>query len=858
MDMGELLDEFLVECNENLEQIDNDLVELERNPEDGEIIKRVFRSIHTVKGASGMFGLSRLEKIAHAAEDVLNKMRDAELAINGETINPVLQAVDIIKMILEYLGEHKVEPEGNDETLITTLRAMLEGGEATQTEADVDTNSPQLEAEAAAAPAETPLEVPSATSSKQAPEGSQGGGSSAKPSGDTTLRVHVDVLDRLMNLVGELVLNRNQLVQLIRGVDESEFHNPIHQLDRVTSSLQESVMKTRMQPIGVAWAKLPRIVRDLAHNSGKQLELVMSGQETEVDRQILQAIQDPLIHCVRNSADHGVEDIQTRQASGKPSLGMIHLRAFHEGGQIVVEIEDDGKGIDPNIIGAKAVERGLVTQEALEAMKTQDILRFIFEAGFSTAEKVTEVSGRGVGMDVVKSNIEKIGGNIDIFSELGQGTKMRITIPLTLAIISALIVRVGESKEDIYALPQSSVIELVRITEENSRSIESIEGTHFLRLRNSLLPLIDLKEVLKLDNEKDLKEFSVIVCQIGDDRFGLVANEIFDTQEVVVKAPGHYLKELQVFAGATILGDGKVILILDVGKIAERSLGDAVANAVKASSEEELQSSLRGSERNQLLLIRSSEGAPLAIPLALISRLEEFEKSRFERADNRIFVQYRGGLLPVFGVEEGWSPGEKDIVPAVIFSDGEKSMGLAVDSIRDIVEAELSVESGGKRTGVLGAAIIEDQVHEVIDVYHYLLKAYPDWFKRKSQHSGAARKRILLVEDSAFFREMIKPLLESNNYSVVAASDGQEALDILNKQKDFDLILTDIEMPNLDGWQLAEAIKARADLNTIPVMALTTLNDQKSRDRAIACGVSEYLIKFDQDQLLSAVERGVQ
>ncbi len=844
MDNAELLDDFLTECNENLEQIDNDLVHLEQNPSDLDVIKKIFRSIHTVKGASGMFGLSRLEKVAHAAEDVLNKMRDGGIAPSSQNIDPILKAVDIIKGILAHLGEHKEEPEGDDSLVIRALVAVL-SGEATNLEnATPPASSESLET---AEGASSPSARSAAQKTKSAPA-------------ETTLRVHVDVLDRLMNLVGELVLNRNQLVQLIRGVDESEFHNPINQLDRVTSSLQESVMKTRMQPIGVAWGKLPRIVRDLSANSGKKLNLIMEGQDTEVDRQILQAIQDPLLHCVRNSADHGIENPQQRAAASKNPEGNICLRAYHEGGLIVVEVQDDGKGIDAEVIRRKAVERGLVSSEAAAHLAPAEVLRFIFEAGFSTAQEVTEVSGRGVGMDVVKSNVEKIGGNVDIFSEVGKGTTIRITIPLTLAIISALIVRVGDDPLDVFALPQSSVLELVRITPDNSDSIERVENSKFLRLRDSLLPLIDLRKILELgdsDNLSDAGEFSIVVCQIGDSRFGLIAREIFDTQEVVVKAPGHYLKEIQVYAGATILGDGRVILILDIGRISEMGLS-AVANSTDQTTAgaDEIKK-LENSDKTQLLLIRSTKNNPMAIPLALVSRLEEFDSSRFERADGKNFVQYRGALLQVLSVDDTWMPPSEGVVPAIIFSDGEKSMGLAVNKIKDIVAANLSVESSGKSQGVLGAAIVDGEVTEVVDVYSYLLKAFPDWFANRKLGATKQKKKILLVEDSPFFRDMIRPVLESQNYFVKTACDGAEGLKILSSDENFDLVLTDIEMPNKDGWDLMRDIRSTQRFDNLPVVAMTTLNDESSRAKAVDLGFTKYLIKFDQDELLSAIEEKI-
>jgi two-component system chemotaxis sensor kinase CheA len=843
---AELMRDFLVECGENISQLDNDLVTLEQNSSDLDILKRIFRSIHTVKGTCGMFGLSRLEKIAHAAEDVLGKMREGQLLVTPETISPVLKAVDIIKFILGKLESEGKEPVGDDSDVIAVLHAIFKG------------EAPQALNSAPSTVLETPSLADAASSANiNAASEAQNGAHHAPTAADQTLRVHVDVIDQLMNTVGELVLTRNQLVQLIRGVDESQFSNPINQLNRVTSQLQESVMKTRMQPIGVVWSKLPRIVRDLAASSGKKLELHTVGQETEMDRQILQSIGDPLIHLIRNSADHGIEAPDVRVARGKKATGIITLRASQEGGQIVIEISDDGAGISAEKILAKAIQKNLLKADQAKSMSETEILNMIFEPGFSTAEQITEVSGRGVGMDVVRSNIEKIGGNVEISTKLGIGTTMRITIPLTLAIISALIVRVGDSEADVFALPQSSVLELVRITPETSRVIESIQNAKFLRLRDSLLPLIDMREMLGFERTDTAKEFSVVICQIGESRFGLMSQEVFDTQEVVVKSPGRYLRGAGIYSGATILGDGRVILILDVARLSELGLSGvahASAQAAQKSLSEQNQDSF--ADQLQILLVKSFDKLPLAVPLALVSRLEEFPVERVEVADGRNFVQYRGGLLPLLGIKPDWKVPSSGTVMAVIFSDGKRSMGLSVLEICDVVNCAMKMEAKGTRPGVLGASVVEGQVTEVIDIYYYLVLAYPDWFgaseKKGGKHKG---KRILYIDDSPIFRDMIKPLLESNGYHVMTAVDGDDALSVVEASGPFDLILSDIEMPNRDGWGFASEMRERGLLGSTPLLALTSLSDDGSRKKASDLGFSEYLVKLDQDQLLSSVRQ---
>src|SRR4051812_7616005 len=462
--MDDLLRDFLTESNENLQQLDQDVVALEKNPGDSRLINGIFRTIHTIKGTCGFIGLVRLETIAHAAESVLSAVRDGTLSVSGSVISEVLRSVDVIKSLLAHLEKTSEEPVGDDSAIIARLNACLESKPLPTTSIVVD---------AAAAPVVE---------------------DTRNTLGDSSVRVHVDLLDNLMMLVGELVLDRNRLTQLTANLDDSVFAAPVQHLSRVTTDLQEAVMKTRMQPIGGAWTKLPRIVRDLAQMSGKQISLDMVGAETELDRQILQAIADPLTHMIRNSADHGVEMPSARMAAGKPPMGTVRLKAYHEGGHVVIEVSDDGAGISVARVREKAIERGLVTREAAEQMHDNQIQRFIFEPGFSTAQKLTNVSGRGVGMDVVKTNIEKIGGQVELHSTEGQGTSVRIKIPLTLAIIPALIVTVAGQR---YAIPQVNLLELVGLDgQEAKKNIEMLHGAPVYRLRGRLLQLVYLDKVL--------------------------------------------------------------------------------------------------------------------------------------------------------------------------------------------------------------------------------------------------------------------------------------------------------------------------------------------------------------------------
>ncbi|MEE8165628.1 MAG: chemotaxis protein CheA, partial [Myxococcota bacterium] len=563
--MDELLSEFLTETNESLSTLDNEVVNLERNPDNPGLVDNIFRLVHTIKGTCGFLGLPRLEAVAHASENLLGKIRDGELAVDAQGVSLILASLDRIKGILNALEATESEPEGEDGELIRALDAMADDA---QKPAPVELASPELESEKvrdpgperalksgevsldelervfqetagpeSAAPEAPSIEAPDEVVEAlraEALESPMSGGDSAVA--NQSIRVTVDLLENLMTMVSELVLTRNQLLQMVRAHTDSAFKVPLQRLSHVTTELQEGVMKTRMQPIGNAWAKLPRIIRDLSHELDKKIDLEMLGSDTELDRQVLELIRDPLTHMVRNSADHGLESRADRLAAGKPETGRIVLNAFHEGGHIIIEISDDGRGLDVDKLTAVAIEKELATPAECEAMTDQQVMQFIFKPGFSTAQAVTSVSGRGVGMDVVRTNIEKIGGTIDLRSEFGKGTSLTIKIPLTLAIVSALIV---ECRGERFAIPQISVIELVQASGHSENQIETINETPVLRLRNRLLPLVYLGDRLRLarDGEEigdENEELYVVVTQVGAYTFGIVVDQVFDTEEIVV------------------------------------------------------------------------------------------------------------------------------------------------------------------------------------------------------------------------------------------------------------------------------------------------------------------------------------
>jgi two-component system chemotaxis sensor kinase CheA len=552
--------------------------------------------------------------------------------------------------------------------------------------------------------------VPSVTDAPQAAAPAAGAAVA-----DTALRVDVDLLDKLMTLVGELVLARNQILQLAGESPDNNMANATQRLDLVTSDLQEGVMKTRMQPIGNIWGKFPRVVRDVATLCGKQVRIEMEGKETDLDKTIIEAIKDPLTHIVRNSVDHGIERPEVRVAAGKPAEGVLRLRAFHEGGQINIEIADDGAGIDPARIKAAALAKGVATAEQLARMNDQEAVRLIFEAGFSTAEKVTNISGRGVGMDVVKTNIEKIGGQVDIQSRVGEGTTLRIKIPLTLAIIPALVVTSSDGAR--YAIPQVNLLELVRLERESgSLPIEYIQSAPFYRLRGSLLPLVYLHEQLGLTRPEGetLDAANVVVLRADGRQFGLVVDRITDSEEIVVKPLGRHFKHVPMYAGATIMGDGSVALILDVIGLAQRA---GVVSQVRgrSSGAAEAAAEAARSERSSLLLFSAGTHTLMGIPLSCVTRLEEFAPHRIEYSGGQEIVQYGDEIMPLVTMWTTDASGAGPRKAIVLGVDGSHA-ALVVDRIVDIVHDDYAIKPIASGTYLLGSAVVQDRVAEIVDV----------------------------------------------------------------------------------------------------------------------------------------------
>ncbi|MFA9444669.1 chemotaxis protein CheA [Egicoccus sp. AB-alg6-2] len=773
-EIDEIVGEFLVESYENLDRYDEDLLALERDPTDADVLGSIFRTIHTIKGTCGFFGFSRLESVSHVAENLLGKLRDGELVVTGEIASALLTTGDALRGMLADIEATGEEGASEHADLVAELERLHAGGAATfaavgdDTAVDAAADGGDTEVAAAgvdedAAPdaaeepptprlgdllieqglataedvalalhaqelgdkrplgeilmeqAKVPVEEVDQTLATQA---------SARGLAESSIRVDVGLLDELMNLVGELVLARNQIVQLVTEEQDSSFANASQRLNLITTELQEGVMKTRMQPIGNVWNKLPRVVRDLALSCGKQVDLVMEGQDTELDKTIIEAIKDPLTHLVRNAVDHGIESVERRVAVGKSRTGRLVLRAYHEGGQVNIEIADDGAGIDATKLKAKALEKGLITAQQAGSMREREALQLIFGAGFSTAAQVTNVSGRGVGMDVVRTNIERIGGTVDVHTELGGGTTFKVKIPLTLAIIPALVVT---SQGDRFAIPQLNLLELLRLEGEQARSgIELLHGAPVYRLRGRLLPIVRLDDQLGQPRlvtaepaDGDREVINIVVLQADGHQFGLVVDDITDTQEIVVKPLGGHLKDATLFAGATIMGDGRIALILDVLGIAQRARVVSEARERSAAITELDDVVATGTATQTLLLVGVGERRA-AVALSEVSRLETFDASTLEWAGGREVVQYRDEILPlvrlgaaigVHGTNASEGPLE-----VVVHQVAGRAVGIVVDAILDIVEQHLDLDDGDGRPGLLGSAVIQERVTDVLDV----------------------------------------------------------------------------------------------------------------------------------------------
>lgn len=739
----------------------------------------------------------------------------------------------------------------------------------------------------------------------------------AKASGDlsgksqTSLRVNVGLLDTLMNLAGELVLSRNQLLQGINSSNSKATELSSQRIDMITSELQEAIMRTRMQPIANILNKFTRVVRDLSQQLGKSIELDLLGKDVELDKTILESINDPLTHLVRNSVDHGIETPAERERQGKNPTGKITLKAFHDAGQVNIVISDDGRGLDPDRIAASAVEKGLMTEAQVSEMTDKKKMELIFLPGFSTAKEVTDVSGRGVGMDVVVTNIEGLGGIIELDSTPGQGTDIQIKLPLTLAIIPSQITSVGNER---YALPQVNLNELLRIpASQVKEKIEKVGDAAVVRLRGELLPLLNLADMLgiertytdpkdkseKPDRRKNLADrrskthlsmddaleekdkdtiqeretqdrryhassaMNIAVVSAGAFKYGLVVDQLHDSEEIVVKPVGRHLKKCAAYAGATIMGDGKVALILDISNLAQMAELSTVSEAsqMARAAEEEAAANM---DKVALLTFKNGETEHFAAPLSIVERIERIQTADIEKIGDRKVVQYRGGSLPLYELSQVADLSElpvREQQEVIVFKVKERELGLMVSPPIDALEVQLKIDSSTlKQTAVSGSMIINDHTTLLVDIFELVKTLNPDWFVKEAsaakEMAEQGEKIILFAEDSAFFRNQVKRFMEEDGFKVIEAEDGLIAWELLKERVDeIDLVVTDLEMPNMDGFELTKRIKNEPKYNHLGVIALTSLASEAHIEKGKSVGIDEYEIKLDREKLMAIIRK---
>lgn len=897
----EILHEFVVESSEHLADIENQLLTIEAGGADIDVdlVNTVFRGVHSIKGAAGFLGLTTINKLAHSLENVLNLMRERLLVANSEIVEVMLRAADRLRgLVLDASQSNGVDVAAHVEALDQVAASTRPGTDRPGPPA-VTPGPVSVLPEAAIQDHGNPIDlvdvlkhgptssIPLAAESiEPAPGPAQTGGAltpsrpaeappAAKAATESSIRVPVETLDQLMNLAGELVLGRNQLLQTIASREHGGLEAVAARINQVTSEMQDAIMQTRMQPIGNVFSRFTRVVRDLSNKLGKQCSLTIEGKEVEVDKTIVEAIADPLTHLVRNAVDHGMEKPDVRVARGKPPEGTLQLRALHESGKVRIEIRDDGAGIDAERIKRKALEKGLITPDQALQMSDREAVRLIFAPGFSTAEQVSDVSGRGVGMDVVRTNIEKLGGTVEIETTLGAGTTIHVTLPLTLAIIPSLIV---QCDGDRFAIPQVNISELVHVRpDETSRRMGKVKDAEVLRLRGRLLPLVRLRAVLDLapppgsvsaavsegstQREKS-RDDAIIVVETGQLTYGLVVDGLFDSEEIVVKPLGRHLKACPCLSGATILGDGRVALILDVNGIAIhtklRSTSDAAPDAVAA---QEAQTGPAG-DTHSLLLFTNHPDESFAIPMSVVARIERIRADQVDSVGGQLLLQYRGGSLPLLRIEDHLTarPGaERDRLFVIVVEIAGREIGIVAPNLEDIRDVVGQVDTTTLRQpGVMGSLVISGRAVRLIDVFELGQTSHPEWFVDRPTVADepAGSTTILLAEDSDFFRKQVKRYLETSGYQIVECVDGLEALNLLRSgvQK-IDLVVTDVQMPNMTGFELCRHIKDDPQLRHLPVIALTSLAADEDLRKGQDSGVDDYQIKMDRDKLLSAVIR---
>lgn len=852
----EAQNEFFLECEEILDRVSDALQLIESNNDKKETLEALYRDIHSLKGSAYLFSYTTLGDIAHKIESSLEGLRDGTQTASKELLDLLFKSIEFIEREVESLKSNtkNLENEASLQCLLNNLESFSKSSDAEF----------------------PPIFDPISKPKKEIQNHTEG--SQAQPKeveGASSIRVSVSLLDNLMTLMGEMVLVRNQVIQFSSRSDDLEFLTLSKRLNVVTNEIQTEMMKTRMQPIGNILSKFNRVVRDLSVELKKDINVHLSGADTELDKSLLEAIKDPLTHIVRNSCDHGIELPEIRSKAGKTRSGTIHIRSFHEGGQVIIEIQDDGKGLHKEVILKKAIEKTIISESQAKSMSEKEVFNLIFAPGFSTAASITNVSGRGVGMDVVRTNVERIGGSVELSSESGIGTTTRLKIPLTLAIVPALIVKCGGGK---FAIPQVKLEELVRVDQSSSENkIEHLHGAPVFRLRGNILPLVGLNQILSFATDSNALQgvHNIAVLNADQKSFGLIVDEILDTADIVVKPLNRLLKSLHVFSGATILGDGSIALILDVSGISkvtrigtENSKEDEIAKRRKKDKEE-----IQSNEFQEYLLFKLNSRTKHAIVLGFVHRLEEFCVSKIEYSGSQKLIRYGEIILPLISVNQYLGlvsqnqESLKETISVIVIQKAGILYGLEVDEIIDTLSTDIEATPGFvKQVGVYGNLNSPQEIIIIIDPFELIDLVCPESkapTEVKFGHSSGVvldpefdALQILLVEDTVFFRRAIARVLTNAGHQITMATNGKEALEFLEKSpKKFDLIVSDIEMPRMNGFQLAQSVRKNSILAQIPMLAISSRADKKYIDQGRNAGFDVYLEKLKPELLIDAVAR---
>lgn len=888
----ECINDFIEETDENLDALDQTFLRLEKDPSSKDDIDTVFRAIHTIKGGCRLINFTNLERISHIAESMLDMVREGDLALTPNHITLLLKTNDVFRYFVDYIKKNNKEAPQECKPLVSQLEAACEKADFKPDQLDIDIiignkkeadlvdeksessevegndvnevvkdsedvaeaveNKEFIEDENKESQVETPKQttvLPTlSTDDLEVDDLQQSLSVSNSKESNETIRIDIKRLDSLMDLVGELVLSRNQLKQVSTTIQDPTLQTTVSSISLITSELQEEIVKSRLQPISLLLTKFQRMIRDVAKSLDKKVALTVSGGNTELDRTLLESIKDPLTHILRNAVDHGIETPEQRRSVGKAEEGLVHVSCSHEGGQVVIDIRDDGAGMDVKKIAKKAVSKGLASEAEISKMDDKTIFNFIFNPGFSTAEAVTNISGRGVGMDVVKTNITAIGGQIDLDSELGKGSTIHLQIPLTLAIIPALIVSSGGQT---FSVPQANLQELILIEQRDFGSIENFEGMEVYRLRGQLLPLIRLRPLLGFGDIEDPTHFYIVVLISGEQQYGLIVDKVEDTEEIVVKPLAKFFNNVHIYSGASIMGDGNISLILDV-----EALG---REASISSNKKQTQATMinRAKVSSTALIFNLGNEEIFGIQMSQVSRLEEVKLSEIELSGDQEVIQYRGDILPLVRLSNYMDVDERydsDVVSLVVFNVKDREVALVVNEIIDAIDLEGELDNEViEHELILGTMILKKQIVLLLDSVKLFRNAFENWFKELGS-SKNGKKRILYVDDSPFYLKVVKRYLEDGGYEVDICQKSTNALGMI-QTGNYDLFIFDYEMPEKDGKELTEQVRSFEEFNLIPIIILTALTGGLDKKNIINSGIQNYLVKLNKEQLLQEVDK---